>query len=73
MRVLRLRMLAVKNSMKRRLVRSPWARIMDGSASRPARINNGGGTISPVKMIGCLLGTPKAPPRPAHLIAHKGH
>jgi hypothetical protein len=45
MRVLRLRMLAVKNSMKRRLARSPWARIMDGSASRPARISAGGGTI----------------------------
>jgi hypothetical protein len=24
-------MLAVKNSMKRRLARSPWARIIDGS------------------------------------------
>src|SRR5260370_5554861 len=57
MRVLRLRMLAVKNSMKQRPARSPWARIMDGSVSRPARFSAGGGTISSVKMIGCLLDT----------------
>jgi hypothetical protein len=45
MRMLRLRMLAVKNAMKGRMARSPWTRIMDGSASRPARISAGGGTI----------------------------
>ncbi len=46
MRVLRLRILAVKNSMKRRLARSPWARTIAGSASSPARISAGGGLIS---------------------------
>jgi len=30
---------------------------MDGSVSRPARISAGGGTISSVKIIGCLLAT----------------
>ena len=54
MRVLRLRMLAVKNSTKRRLARSPWARIMDGSASSPARASAGGGAISSLKMMGSL-------------------
>jgi alkylation response protein AidB-like acyl-CoA dehydrogenase len=44
-------MLAVKNSMKRRLVRSPWARIIAGSASSPARTSAGGGTISSVSRI----------------------
>ena len=48
MRVLRLRMMAVKNSMKRRLARSPLARIITGSISSPARTSAGGGTISPV-------------------------
>ena len=50
--MLRLRMLAVKNSMKRRLARSPWARITVGSASRPARTSAGGGTISSVSRMG---------------------
>src|SRR3989442_1749348 len=36
-RVLRLRIVAVKNSMKRRLARSPWARMIVGNVSRPAR------------------------------------
>jgi uncharacterized protein len=39
-------MLAVRNSMKRRLARSPWARTIAGSASIPARISAGGGLIS---------------------------
>jgi hypothetical protein len=41
-RVLRLRMVAVKNSMKPRLARSPGARIIVGSVSRPARTSGGG-------------------------------
>src|SRR5260370_38035515 len=70
MRVLRLRMLAVKNSMKRRLARSPWARTIAGSASIPARISAGGGLISSVKRIGAF-GTSAAPPRPLLFLAHK--
>lgn len=36
---------AVKNSIKLWLARSPRARIIAGSASRPARTSAGGGTI----------------------------
>src|SRR6266851_2802740 len=63
-RVLRLRMVAVKNSMKRRLARSPWARMIAGSISMPARTSAGGGMIWSVKMIGCLaIGPhPSTPP-----------
>ena len=61
--MLRLRMLAVKNSMKRRLARSPWARTIAGKASSPARISAGGGLISSVKRIGGF-GTFGGPPRP---------
>jgi hypothetical protein len=39
-------MLAVKNSMKRRLARSPLLRIIAGRASRPARTSAGGGVTS---------------------------
>jgi hypothetical protein len=45
-RVLRLRIVAVKNSMKRRLSRSPSTRTIAGSASRLARTNAGGGYYS---------------------------
>jgi hypothetical protein len=45
---------AVKNSMKRRLARSPQARIMAGSASRPARTSTSGGVISSASTIGCF-------------------
>jgi hypothetical protein len=71
MRVLRLRMLAVKNSMNLRLARSPWARIIDGSASNPARTSAGGGTISSVSRIrGFGIGW--APPRFTSIhLAHK--
>ncbi len=72
MRVLRLRILAVKNSMKRRLARSPWARTIAGSASIPARISAGGGLISSVKRIGGL-GTLGGPPRLPLFLAHKAH
>src|SRR6266852_5521448 len=70
MRVLRLRILAVKNSMKRRLARSPWARTIAGSASIPARISAGGGLISSVKRIGGF-GTSAALPGPLLFLAHK--
>jgi hypothetical protein len=39
---------------ERRLARSPWARIIAGSASSPARTSAGGGTISSVSRIGGL-------------------
>jgi hypothetical protein len=45
-------MLAVKNSMKRRLVRSPRSRMMAGSASSPARTSAGGGVSASVSRIG---------------------
>src|SRR6266851_6832971 len=70
MRVLRLRMLAVKNSMKRRLARSPWARTIAGSASIPARISAGGGLISSVKRIGAF-DTSAALPGRSSFLAHK--
>ena len=54
MRVLRFRMAAVKNSMKRPLARSPRARIITGSVSSPAQTSAGGGTISSVSRIGCF-------------------
>jgi hypothetical protein len=38
-RVLRLRIVAIKNSMKRRLAPSPTTRTIDDSASSPARTN----------------------------------
>jgi hypothetical protein len=44
-RVLRLIMLAVENSKKGRLARSPWARIIAGSLSSPARTSAGSGMI----------------------------
>src|SRR5713101_5885752 len=49
--------------LKRRLARSPWARMIVGSVSRPARTSAGGGTIcSVVKMIACLAMGPTPPP-----------
>jgi hypothetical protein len=42
-------MFAVKNSMKRRLARSPRARMIEGKASSPARTSAGGSTISSIK------------------------
>jgi hypothetical protein len=42
MGVLRLRMFAVKNSMKRSLVRAPAAAIAAGRVSSPARTSAGG-------------------------------
>ena len=65
--MLRLRMVAVKNSMKRSAGAFARARIMAGSASSPARTSAGGGTISSVKTIGCLLATLESPPRPLRL------
>jgi hypothetical protein len=44
-RVLRLRIAAVKNSMKRRLARSPTTRTIADSASSAARTNAGGGYL----------------------------
>ena len=52
LRVLRLGILAIKNSMKPQLARSPWARTIAGKASSPARMSAGGGLISSVKRIG---------------------
>ena len=37
--------------MKRCLARSPWARMIVGSVSRPARTSAGGGTICSVETI----------------------
>src|SRR6266436_2004583 len=54
-------MVAVKNSMKRRLARSPWARMIVGSVSRPARMSAGGGMVWSVKIIGCLAIGPHPP------------
>ena len=56
MRVLRLRMLAVKNSMKRSLVSRAGAAIAAGSVSRPARTSAGGAAMasSSVKIMGSL-------------------
>src|SRR5216683_6612656 len=65
-------MLAVKNWMKRRLARSPGARTIVGNASRPARMSAGGGTISSVRMIGCLA-TIRPLPSTAFFLAHKAH
>ena len=45
--MLRLRMFAVKNSMKRSLVRAPAAAIAAGSVSRPARMSAGGAAMAP--------------------------
>jgi hypothetical protein len=45
-----------------------YARIMDGSTSRPGRIAAGGGTMSSVSGICCLVVTHQAP-RPATFIA----
>jgi hypothetical protein len=53
-RVLRLRMVAVKNSIKRRPARSPCAAIAAGSISSPACTRAGGGMIWSAKMIGSL-------------------
>jgi hypothetical protein len=60
-RVLRLRMVAVKNSMKRRLTRSPRARIIAGRASRPARMSVSGGFYLMSSRIGAF-GIGSAPP-----------
>src|SRR6266849_9793725 len=53
-RVLRLRMLAVKNSMNRRLARSPRERMEEGRAPIPARASAAGSGSSSVKRIGSL-------------------
>jgi hypothetical protein len=60
-RVLRLRMVAVKNSMKRRPARSPWARIIAGSVSSPARTSAGGGTQRPERVSICPTAVSSAP------------
>jgi hypothetical protein len=46
-------MMAVKESMKRRAGALAGVRIIAGRASRPARANAGGGTISSVSRIDC--------------------
>src|SRR5713101_2862288 len=61
-------MLAVKNSMKRSLVRGPAAVIAAGNMSMPARMSAGGAatTSSAVKTIGSFgsLGMDPPPPHP---------
>jgi hypothetical protein len=56
MRVLRLRMFAVKNSMKRSLVSAPAAVIAAGSDSMPTRMSTGGAatTSLAVRIMGSL-------------------
>jgi hypothetical protein len=44
-------MLALKNSMKLRVARSPSTRVIAGSASRPVRISADGGAISSVRSV----------------------
>src|SRR5712664_3519547 len=61
-------MLAVKNSMKRSLVRGPAAVIAAGNMSMPARMSAGGAAItsSAVKTMGSFgsLGMDPPPPHP---------
>jgi hypothetical protein len=60
-----LRLRAVKNSMKRRLVRSPQARIMASSASSLARTSTSGGVISSLSTIGGFAIIARKPARKA--------
>jgi hypothetical protein len=74
--VLRLRMFAVKNSMKRSLVSAPAAVIAAGSDSMPTRMSAGGAaTTSPAVKIMSSLGisdTRSMVSSPSPFVYHKG-